>query len=56
MKHIERKPLIRPIREQLDQRAAVAKIFSPERQDLGNAVTGGACAEQGSGVVHGKAA
>ena len=54
VKRIERKPFIRPIRKQLDQLAAPEEILRPERQDLGNAVTGGARAEHRSNVVHGQ--
>ena len=54
IKYVERKPLTRPIRKQLDELAAVEKVLSPKRQDLGNAVTGGAGAEHGSDVVHGQ--
>jgi uncharacterized protein YbjT (DUF2867 family) len=38
IKHVEGKSLIRPMREELDELAAVEKVLSPERQDLGNAV------------------
>ncbi len=37
IKHVERKPLTRPIREELDELAALEEVVSPERQDLGNA-------------------
>ena len=56
MKRIERKPLIWPIWEELDQLAAVEKVLRPKRQDLGDAVTGDAGAEHRSDVVHGQTA
>ena len=56
VEHVKRKPLARPIREQLDELAAAEEIFGSERQDLGHSVTCDAGAQHGADIVHGQTA
>src|SRR5216683_7939680 len=54
MKRVEREPLVRPIREQLDEPAAAEEILGAEREYLRYAVAGDAGTEQGAGIVGGQ--
>jgi hypothetical protein len=56
MECVERKPLVRPIWEQLDELAATDEILGPEREDLRHSVTGGAGAQHRADVVRCQAA
>jgi hypothetical protein len=40
MECVERKPLVRPVGEQLDEFAAADEILCPERENLRHSVTG----------------
>jgi hypothetical protein len=56
MECVERKPLVRPIGEQLDELAAAEEILCPECEDLRHPVTGRAGAQHRADVVHRQAA
>jgi hypothetical protein len=56
MECVERKPLVRPIGEQLDELAATDEILCPERENLRHSVTGRAGAQHRADVVHRQAA
>jgi hypothetical protein len=56
MECVERKSLVRPIGEQLDEVAAADEILCPERENLRHSVTGDAGAQHCADVVHGRAA
>jgi len=56
MEYVERKLLVRPIGEQLDELAAAEEILHPEREDLRHSVTGRAGAHHRADVVHCQAA